>query len=261
MAMKLFVALALVAFTGCQANVLRSDEPKPQLDLVKDAFWDYFVKATKIVLDTLKTIGNSASGQQVNEKITESVEVASQYRAIVQDQVVVFSQELHKKLSEHVEQLSESLQPDINEVRVQLEPLAEKLSANIQQQMQKVRQVLDPYTEPLDTRNLKRALQRMHGKLIRTLFMSVDQLLSHLHSQLSPSTKELKGKVEESVQEYKKFVLPLKEILNDEIFNKVLMYDRTLYPYVKGLRAKLDPYIQGLESQLTALWESSAKSA
>uniref|UniRef100_A0A0E9UUK4 Uncharacterized protein n=1 Tax=Anguilla anguilla TaxID=7936 RepID=A0A0E9UUK4_ANGAN len=49
--MKLFVVLALVAFTDCQANVLRSDEPKPQLDLVKDAFWDYFVKATKIVLD------------------------------------------------------------------------------------------------------------------------------------------------------------------------------------------------------------------
>uniref|UniRef100_A0A0E9VT38 Apolipoprotein C-II n=1 Tax=Anguilla anguilla TaxID=7936 RepID=A0A0E9VT38_ANGAN len=52
--MKLFVVLALVAFTDCQANVLRSDEPKPQLDLVKDAFWDYFVKATKIVLDTLE---------------------------------------------------------------------------------------------------------------------------------------------------------------------------------------------------------------
>uniref|UniRef100_A0A0E9XVU2 Uncharacterized protein n=2 Tax=Anguilla TaxID=7935 RepID=A0A0E9XVU2_ANGAN len=39
------------------------------------------------------------------------------------------------------------------------------------------------------------------------------------------------------------------------------MLDRTLYPYADGLKAKLDPYIQGLESQLTALWESSAKSA
>ncbi|XP_064155445.1 apolipoprotein A-I-like isoform X1 [Anguilla rostrata] len=261
--MKLLVVLALVAFTDCQANVLRSEEPKPQLDLVKDAFWDYFVKATKIVLDTLKTIGNSAFGQQVNEKITESVEVASQYRAIVQDQVVIFSHELHKKVSEHVEQLSESLQPDINEVRVQLEPLTEKLRANIQQQMQKVRQVLDPYTESLDTRALERALRRMHQKLIRTLFMSVEQLLSHLHDQLRPSTKEQKRKVEESVGEFMEFVWPLdlENRLINEIFDKLGMVDRTVYPYADSLKTKLNPYIQGLESQLTALWESSAKSA
>ncbi|XP_064155420.1 apolipoprotein A-IV-like [Anguilla rostrata] len=261
MVMKLFVALALVAFTGCQANVLRSDEPKPQLDLVKDAFWDYFVKATKIVLDTLKTIGNSASGQQVNEKITEGAEVASQYRAIVQDQVVVFSHELHKKLSEHVEQLSESLQPDINEARVQLEPLAEKLSANIQQQMQKVRQVLDPYTEPLDTRNLKRALQRMHGKLIRTLFMSVDQLHSHLHSQLSPSTKELKKKVEERVREIERSVSPLINLFLREVMGNARILEKALAPYIVDLKVRLDLFAQDLKSQLTALWESSAKSA
>ncbi|XP_035278690.1 apolipoprotein A-IV-like [Anguilla anguilla] len=257
--MKLFVVLALVAFTGCQANVLRSDEPKPQLDLVKDAFWDYFVKATKIVLDTLKTIGNSASGQQVNEKIKESVEVASQYRAIVQDQVVVFSQELHKKLSEHVEQLSESLQPDINEVRVQLEPLAEKLSTNIQQQMQKVRQVLDPYTESLDTRELKRALQRMHGKLISSLFM--DQLLSHLHSQLGPSTKELKKKVEERMREIDRSVSPLISLFLREVMGNAGMLEKALAPYIVDLKVRLNIFAQDLKSQLTALWESSAKSA
>ncbi|XP_064155531.1 apolipoprotein A-IV-like isoform X1 [Anguilla rostrata] len=256
--MKLFVVLALVAFTGCQANVLRSDEPKPQLDLVKNAFWDYFVKATKIVLDTLKTIGNSAFGQQVNEKITEGAEVASQYRAIVQDQVVVFSHELHKKLSEHVEQLSESLQPDINEVRVQLEPLAEKLSANIQQQMQKVRQVLDPYTESLDTRDLERALKRMHGKLMRTLFMSVDQLLSHLYSQLGPSTEELKKKVDERVRE---IVSPLIYLFLREVMGNAPMLEKALAPYIVDLKVRLDLFAQDLKSQLTALWESSAKSA
>ncbi|XP_064155409.1 apolipoprotein A-IV-like [Anguilla rostrata] len=261
MAMKLFVVLALVAFTGCQANVLRSDEPTPQLEQVKDAFWDYFVKASQKAQGALKTIRESELAQQVNAKIKESVEVAQQYRKIVQEQVIGINDELHKKLSEHVEQLSESLQPDINEVRVQLEPLAEKLSANIQQQMQKVRQVLDPYTESLDIRALQHTLRRMHWKLIGSLFVSVQQLLSHLQDQLGPSTEELKGKVEESVREYNKFVLPLEEILTNEIFNKLLMFDRTLYPYVNGLKAKLDPYIQGLESQLNALWESSGKSA
>uniref|UniRef100_A0A0E9XYC1 Uncharacterized protein n=1 Tax=Anguilla anguilla TaxID=7936 RepID=A0A0E9XYC1_ANGAN len=39
------------------------------------------------------------------------------------------------------------------------------------------------------------------------------------------------------------------------------MFFWTLYPYVNGLMVKLNPYIQGLDSQLTALWESSANSA
>nr|BAK09326.1 apolipoprotein IA-I8 [Anguilla japonica] len=259
--MKLFVALALVAFTGCQANVLRSDEPTSQLELVKDAFWDYFVKATETVLDTLKTIGNSASGQQVNEKITESVEVASQYRAIVQDQVVVFSHELHKKLSQHVEQLSESLQLDINEVRVQLEPLAEKLSANIQQQMQKVRQVLDPYTESLDTRALERALRRMHGKLIRALYTSVHELLPHLQNQLQPSTKELKRKVEERMREIERSVSPLINLFLREVMGNARMLEKALAPYIVDLKVRLDLFARDLKTQLTALWESSAKSA
>ncbi|XP_035278641.1 apolipoprotein A-IV-like [Anguilla anguilla] len=259
--MKLFVVLALVSFTGCQANVLRPDEPTPQLGQVKDAFWDYFVKASQKAQGALKTIGESELAQQVNAKIKESVEVVQQYRATVQEQVIVISDELHKKLSEHVEQLSESLQPDINEVRVQLEPLAEKLSANIQQQMQKVRQVLDPYTESLDIRASERALRRMHRKLFMSVEQLLSQLLEHLQDQLGPSTEELQGKVEESVREYREFVLPLEDILGNEIINKLFIFFRTVYPYVNGLKAKLDPYIQGLESQLNALWESSANSA
>ncbi|XP_035278724.1 apolipoprotein A-IV-like isoform X2 [Anguilla anguilla] len=255
--MKLFVVLALVAFTGCQANVLRSDEPTPQLEQVKDAFWEYFVKASQTAQGALKTIRESELAQQVNAKIKESVEVVQQYREIVQEQVIVISDKLHKKVSEHVEQLSESLQPAINEVRVQLEPLAELLRANIQQQMQKVRQVLDPYTESLDTDALRNTLGNIIWKLLRT----VESSLTELQSQLGPSTEELKGKVEESMQEFWEVVRLLDRSLQKEIFNKIWMLDRTLYPYADGLKAKLDPYIQGLESQLTALWESSANSA
>ncbi|XP_064155589.1 apolipoprotein A-IV-like [Anguilla rostrata] len=255
--MKLFVVLALVAFTGCQANVLRSDEPTPQLELVKDAFWDYFVKASQKTQGALKTIGESELAQQVNAKIKESVEVAQQYRKIVQEQVIGINDELHKKLSEHVEQLSESLQPDINEVRVQLEPLAEKLSANIQQQMQKVRQVLDPYTESLVTEALRYKLPDIIWKLYET----VESSLTELHSQLGPSTEELKEKVEESMREYREFVFPLEDILVNEIINKYLVFSRILSPHNNSLMEKLDPYIQGLKSQLTALWESSANSA
>uniref|UniRef100_A0A0E9RY22 Uncharacterized protein n=1 Tax=Anguilla anguilla TaxID=7936 RepID=A0A0E9RY22_ANGAN len=55
------------------------------------------------------------------------------------------------------------------------------------------------------------------------------------------------------MQEFWEVVRLLDRSLQKEIFNKIWMLDRTLYPYADGLKAKLDPYIQGLEPQLTAL--------
>ncbi|KAF5898185.1 apolipoprotein A-I-like, partial [Clarias magur] len=63
--MKVFLVLAIVAFAGCQANLFYADEPKPQLEQLTDAFWDYVAKATHTAEDTLKMIRESQLGQDV----------------------------------------------------------------------------------------------------------------------------------------------------------------------------------------------------
>lgn len=47
------------------ANILWSNPPKTNLDLVRDAFWDYVAKATLTAEDSLQQIKQSELGQEV----------------------------------------------------------------------------------------------------------------------------------------------------------------------------------------------------
>lgn len=49
----------------CNANILWQDPPKSNLDMVKDAFWDYVAKATQTAEDSLNQIRQSQLGQDV----------------------------------------------------------------------------------------------------------------------------------------------------------------------------------------------------
>lgn len=49
----------------CNANILWQEPPKSNLDMVKDAFWDYVAKATQTAEDSLNQIRQSQLGQDV----------------------------------------------------------------------------------------------------------------------------------------------------------------------------------------------------
>jgi len=54
-----------VCSTGCNANIFYADAPKPQMELMTEAFWDYVAKATETADDTLQMINKSPFGQGV----------------------------------------------------------------------------------------------------------------------------------------------------------------------------------------------------
>lgn len=54
-----------VLSTVCNANMLWQEQPKTNLDMVKDAFWDYYAKATHTAEDSLVMIRQSELGQEV----------------------------------------------------------------------------------------------------------------------------------------------------------------------------------------------------
>lgn len=58
-------AKSAVLSTVCNANLLWQDPPKSNLDMVKDAFWDYVAKATLTAEDSLNQIKQSELGQEV----------------------------------------------------------------------------------------------------------------------------------------------------------------------------------------------------
>ncbi|GAA6220352.1 apolipoprotein A-IV-like [Lates japonicus] len=85
--MKVLVVLVLAVFSGCQANLFYADAPKPQLEVLTDAFWDYVGKATQTADETLQMIRKSQFGQEVSARLTESADMASTYAVSIQEQL------------------------------------------------------------------------------------------------------------------------------------------------------------------------------
>lgn len=50
---------------GCNANIMWQSQPSRQVDMVKDAFWDYVAKATATAGDSLQRIRQSEVGREV----------------------------------------------------------------------------------------------------------------------------------------------------------------------------------------------------
>ncbi|XP_061075283.1 apolipoprotein A-I-like [Conger conger] len=235
--MRFFVVLALVAFTGCQASVLRSDEPQKQLEQVTDAFWDYVAQAKQTAEDNFKTIRESEFGQQVDAKITDGVKVARQYAAILHDQASVIGQEAYVKVSEQADWLSERLQKDFQEVKAQLEPYTEDLRVKFEQQVETLREEVAPYTESLEKR------------------------VKELREQLGPYAEELKETAEQYLEELRQNAAPLAESLRKEIVSKARVLQDKLEPYVEHLKENLSLYVQNIRAQVTAIQESFNDSA
>ncbi len=63
--LQILSAKSAVFSTVCNANILWQEPPKSNLDMVKDAFWDYVAKATHTAEDSLRQIRQSELGQEM----------------------------------------------------------------------------------------------------------------------------------------------------------------------------------------------------
>ncbi|XP_046896907.1 apolipoprotein A-IV-like [Hypomesus transpacificus] len=253
--MKVFVVLAIAVVSGCHANIFYADEPKPQLEQMTDAFWDYVAKATQTAEDTIQMIRKSQLGQDVNARITESAGIASQYAVTLQEQLPPLAQDLMTKITQEAEVLRERLSQDLTSVRGKLEPFADDLKIQVQQRVELLKQELAPYAESLDSDALRATLLQKSEELKTSL----DQSVKELQSQLGPYTEELQQKVDLHLQEFQKSVAPLAENLQSQLTHRAELVQQSLAPYAEDLREKLDPYAQDLQAQLTSLYQSFSK--
>ncbi|KAK2903092.1 hypothetical protein Q8A67_007805 [Cirrhinus molitorella] len=251
--MKVIVVLALAVFTGCQANIFYADEPKPQLEQLTDAFWSYVAKATQTAEDTVKMIRSSQLGQEVNSRLTQSADMASEYAVTLKKQMDPMAEELMSKITKEAEVLRERLGQDLTSVRDKLEPYADNLKSQIQQRVEELRTAMAPYADSLDSETLKATLLQKSEELRGNLEQSVKEL----QAQLEPYTADIKEKVDQRLQEFQKTVNPLTEDLQTQIRERAQMVQQSLTPYAEDLKEKLDPYAQDLQAQLTALYAAT----
>uniref|UniRef100_A0A3P8SBZ1 Apolipoprotein A-IV a n=1 Tax=Amphiprion percula TaxID=161767 RepID=A0A3P8SBZ1_AMPPE len=251
--MKVLAVLVLAVFTGCHANLFYADAPKPQLEVLTDAFWDYVGKATQTADDTLQMIRKSQLGQDISARLTESADMASQYAASIQEQL---PQDLIAKVTTEADLLKERLIQDLGTVRDRLQPYTEDVKAKIQERVEQLKKELAPYTDAaLDTETLKATLLQKSEELKTNL----EQTMENLQTQLGPYTDDLKQKVDQHLKDFKENVTPLTEKVQNELTQRAQQVREMATPYVDDLKGKLDPYTQDLQARLSSLYESFVK--
>ncbi|KAI3358795.1 hypothetical protein L3Q82_015189, partial [Scortum barcoo] len=254
--MKVLVVLALAVFTaGCNANIVWQNQPKQQVDMVKDAFWDYVAKATTTAEDTLRQIRESQLGKEVNTLISESTDAVNKLTDALQTQVAPLTQNFITQFTQEAEQLKARLEKDLTAVSTNLQPYAEEMVASLQRQVEKLKKEAAPYAESMDPEALKAVLLQKSQELKEQLEKSVNQL----QAQMVPYTEEMKEKMEQSLDEFQKSMIPLAQSFETQLTQKTQEIQQNLAPLREELRARLDSSAQDLQAQLTALWESFSK--
>ncbi|KAG7335730.1 hypothetical protein KOW79_000423 [Hemibagrus wyckioides] len=227
--MKVFLMLALVAFTGCQAR-----------DPI-DAIWYEMSKVTRPFDDVLAKFKETELGQKINAKMTEVGNAAVQYAETIQEHPL--AQDIRTKIIKEAEVLRKRFVQDLTNVRDKLEPFAENLKTQIEQKVEELRTVVTPYTESYDSDALKTTVLQKTEELR----VSLEEKVKELQSKIDPFTDELKQKVDQHVQEFQKAVAPL----NEDLQAKVAEIQQGLAPYAEIL----DPYVKALNDRLTSLHE------
>ncbi|XP_034748385.1 apolipoprotein A-IV-like isoform X2 [Etheostoma cragini] len=253
--MKVLVVLALAVFAGCNANVVWQGQPMQQVDLVKDAFWEYVAKATVTAEDSLKQIRQSGLGKEVNTLISESTEAVNKLTNALRTQVAPLTQDLLSKFSQEAEQLKNRLEKDLTTVGSSLQPYTEELVADLQRQLEALKKDAAPFAESMDAEALKAVLLQKSQELKG----QVDRSMSELQALMVPYTEEIREKMEQSLEEFQRSMMQQVQSFETQLNQKTQEIQQNMAQRGEELRAKLDVDAQNLKMQLTALWESFTK--
>uniref|UniRef100_A0A671LWZ6 Si:dkey-7f3.14 n=1 Tax=Sinocyclocheilus anshuiensis TaxID=1608454 RepID=A0A671LWZ6_9TELE len=136
--MKIFLVIALVVCTGCQANLFYADEPKPQLQQLTDAF-------------------------------RKNVDMASQYTTNLKEQMDPLAKYLMTKITKGVDMLRERIEEEVNTVRCALKPYIEYVTSLFEKGVDYIR-------ESLDFEDLKATVLQKSEELRESLEQGVKEL-------------------------------------------------------------------------------------
>ncbi|KAI4811779.1 hypothetical protein KUCAC02_014654 [Chaenocephalus aceratus] len=243
--MKVLVLLVLAIFTGCNANILYADAPKPQIELLTEAFWDYVAKATETADDTLQMISKSPFVKHVNDRLVDGFMAAFYFASAVQDQLPPAAKDMIHKVTSDTGCVE-------RELAAALKPYTDDMEVQLQQRVEQLKQELASYAESLDTEALRATLEQKSEEL--------KQSVKDLQAQLGPYTDYLKLKVDQHLQDFQERVAPVAERVQDQLIQKAIQVRDMAAPYVEDLRIHLNPNSQDLQAHLTSLYEANAKS-
>ncbi|XP_077577958.1 uncharacterized protein LOC144199934 [Stigmatopora nigra] len=254
--MRVFVFLAFAVFSGCNANFFHADAPKPPMEVLTDAFWDYIAKASKSADDTLEMVMKSQFGEEINAHLAETADMASTYASNLKEKLPLAAQGLMDKISAEADDLRNVLSRDLSSVGDQFEVYSGTLKAQIQEKVDQLKRELSAYTDNVDPDTLRDTFLQSSEELMATLQRSITEV----ESKLGPYTDDLKKQVDEHLVAFKRNIDPVTHKVQDELRFRSREVQRMVAPYAEDFKDRLDHFATDLQEQIKAKYDSLVNS-
>ncbi|XP_077432380.1 uncharacterized protein LOC144058048 [Vanacampus margaritifer] len=250
--MRVFVLLALVALSGCNGNFFHADAPKPPMEVLTDAFWDYIAKASKTADDTLEMVMKSQFGAEVNAQLAQTADVASKYASALKEKLPVAARGLVAKISTEADVLRNVLSQDLSSVSEKFERYSDTVKLQIQEKVDQLKQELSAYADNMDSDRLKARLRRRSEEMIAGLQSSIGDV----ERNLGPFTQELMRRVDQHLTAFQDNISPITFRVQEEFYSGSREVRRVVAPYAEDLKEKLDLFASDLQEHLKAFVNS-----
>ncbi|XP_057691254.1 apolipoprotein Eb-like [Corythoichthys intestinalis] len=254
--MRVFVLLALAVVSGCNANFFHADAPKPPMEVLTDAFWDYIAKASKTADDTLEMVMKSQFGEEINAHLAETAHVASKYASNLKEKLPLAAKGLMNKISTEADVLRNVLSRDLSLVSEQFELYSGTLKAQIEEKVEQLKQDLSTYTDNVDSDTLRATILQNSEELMSSLQRSI----TDIESKLGPYTDDLMRQVDDHLMAFKRNIGPVTHRVQDELSFRSREVQRMVAPYAEDFKEKLDHFATDIQQQIMAKYDSLVNS-
>ncbi|KAK7898473.1 hypothetical protein WMY93_019326 [Mugilogobius chulae] len=244
--MKVLVVLVLAVFAvGSHGRtVSQSPVSDQQVEMLKNAFWDYVSKATTAADESLKQIQRSELGKEVNTFISQSSEAVGRFSDALRTQVAPLTQDLLQKFNKEARQMRKRLEKDMATLSSKIQPYTQDLLSDLQKQVEELQKEAATFAESMDPENLKSAL------LQKTQAMNRD-----LQAQMGPYTQDMRQKMEQSLGDFQSSLVAMSQNFETQMKEQM----GSFAPYGEEIRGKFELEAENMREQLENLWKSFTK--
>ncbi|XP_033831265.1 apolipoprotein A-I-like [Periophthalmus magnuspinnatus] len=243
--MKLLVLVLAVFAVGSQGWMVdQSPVSDRQVEMLKNAFWDYVSKATTAADESLKQIQQSELGKEVNMFISQSSEAATRFSDALRTQVAPLTQELLQKFNKEARQMRKRLEKDMTTFTNKIKPYTQELMTDLQKQFEDLQKQAATFAETMDPETLK-----------STLLQKTQSMNQDLQDQMGPYTEDMRQQMEKSFGDLQSSLMALSQSFETQMNEKMVSFA----PYGEEIRDKFELEAENMREQLETLWKSFSK--
>uniref|UniRef100_A0A4W6EH27 Apolipoprotein A-IV n=1 Tax=Lates calcarifer TaxID=8187 RepID=A0A4W6EH27_LATCA len=173
---------------------------KINLEVVKDAFWDYVAKATLTAEDSLNLNLINTPYDNRNLLISQSADTVNQYVVALRTQVAPLTQDFMTQFTQEAERLK-AMDPET--LKAVLLQKSQELKAQLDKSVNQLQAQMVPYTEEMKQK-MEQSLEEFQSSMIplaQSFETQLTQKTQEIQQNLAPLGEELKAKLDASAQD------------------------------------------------------------